>query len=56
VPEEFIELTTLCGPKSYVADRIAAFKQAGVTHLEIHPVALGEQTVASVIGTLREMV
>ncbi|HSN02644.1 MAG TPA: LLM class F420-dependent oxidoreductase, partial [Acidimicrobiales bacterium] len=39
VPDEFLELTTLCGPRSYVAERVAAFREAGVTHLQVHPLA-----------------
>jgi len=35
VPDELLELTTLCGPESYVAERIAAFAEAGVTHLQV---------------------
>ncbi|WP_217552478.1 LLM class F420-dependent oxidoreductase [Streptomyces sp. GbtcB6] len=38
VPDEFCELITLCGPEGYVRDRIAAFREAGVTMLEIAPV------------------
>ncbi|MFD4502888.1 LLM class F420-dependent oxidoreductase [Streptomyces sp. NPDC058457] len=38
VPDEFCELITLCGPEGYVRDRIAAFRAAGVTMLEIAPV------------------
>jgi F420-dependent oxidoreductase-like protein len=55
VPEEFLELTTLCGPLSYVKERVAAFKAAGVTHLQVHPVPLGEQTNASLIEAVKEM-
>ena len=55
VPDEFLELTTLCGPKSYVAERIAAFKEAGVTHLQVHPLPQLGQTSASLIGDVKEM-
>jgi hypothetical protein len=55
VPAEFCELTTLCGPKSYVAERVAAFKEAGVTHLDIHPLPQGDQTNADLIGMVKEM-
>jgi hypothetical protein len=48
-------LTTLCGPKSYVAERVAAFKEAGVTHLQVHPIPLGDQTLASLIGDVKAM-
>jgi F420-dependent oxidoreductase-like protein len=43
VPEEFLELTNLCGPSGYVKERVAAFAEAGVTHLQASLVeALGE--------------
>jgi len=44
IPDEFLELTTLCGPASYVKERVAAFREAGVTHLQVHPIPLGGQT------------
>ncbi len=56
VPAEFLELTTLCGPRGYVADRIAAFKAAGVTHLQVHPIALEGQTNASLIEMVSELI
>lgn len=56
VPDEFLELTTLCGPRGYVAERIAAFAAAGVTHLQVHPIPLAGQTNASLIETVRELV
>jgi F420-dependent oxidoreductase-like protein len=55
VPYEFLELTTLCGPKSYVEERVEAFKAAGVTHLQVHPIPQGDQSAASLIETVREM-
>ena len=56
VPDEFLELTTLIGPKSYVAERVAAFKAAGVTHLDVHPLPQAGQTNADLIGMVKEMV
>jgi F420-dependent oxidoreductase-like protein len=38
VPAEFLELTSLVGPASYVKERIAAYKEAGVTVLNVMPV------------------
>ena len=55
VPSEFLELTTLCGPKSYVQDRVEAFRAAGVTHLQVHPIPLEGQSAASLIATVKEM-
>jgi hypothetical protein len=50
-----LELTTLCGPASYVAERVAAFREAGVTHLQVHPIPLGDQSSASLIADVKEM-
>jgi F420-dependent oxidoreductase-like protein len=38
VPAEFLELTSLVGPAGYVKERIAAYKEAGVTVLNVLPV------------------
>jgi F420-dependent oxidoreductase-like protein len=38
VPEELCELTSLCGPESYVRERVEAFRAAGVDMLNITPV------------------
>ncbi|CAM8646391.1 COG2141 Coenzyme F420-dependent N5,N10-methylene tetrahydromethanopterin reductase and related flavin-dependent oxidoreductases [Acidimicrobiia bacterium] len=38
VPKEFLELTNLCGPEGFVRDRLEAFKEAGVSVLNIIPV------------------
>ncbi|MBB6119261.1 LLM class F420-dependent oxidoreductase [Nocardiopsis algeriensis] len=37
VPEEFVELTNLVGPESYVRERVEAFRAAGVTQLNVVP-------------------
>jgi F420-dependent oxidoreductase-like protein len=55
IPDAFLELTTLCGPASYVAERVAAFKEAGVTHLQVHPIPLGDQSAASLIDAVKAM-
>lgn len=38
VPAELLELTSLVGPESYIKERLAAFREAGVTMLNITPV------------------
>jgi F420-dependent oxidoreductase-like protein len=55
VPEELLRLTTLCGPASYVEERIAAYREAGVTHLQVHPVPIGDQTKPQLIEQVRAM-
>lgn len=39
VPTEWLEAGNLVGPASYVRERIAAFREAGVTNLQISPVS-----------------
>lgn len=39
VPTEWLEAANLVGPASYVRERIAAFREAGVTDLNITPVS-----------------
>jgi hypothetical protein len=39
VPAELAERTSLIGPESYVAERIAAYREAGVTTLNVTPLA-----------------
>ncbi|HEV8066060.1 MAG TPA: LLM class F420-dependent oxidoreductase [Acidimicrobiales bacterium] len=39
VPAELLELTNLVGPESYLQDRLAVYKQAGVTVLNVTPVS-----------------
>ncbi|MCU1362622.1 MAG: Phthiodiolone/phenolphthiodiolone dimycocerosates ketoreductase [Acidimicrobiaceae bacterium] len=56
VPDEFLELTTLCGPASYVKERVGAFEAAGVTHLQVIPVPQGDQSASSLIEVVKEMV
>ncbi|MFD7198241.1 LLM class F420-dependent oxidoreductase [Streptomyces sp. NPDC059893] len=38
VPDELCELMSLCGPESYVRERVEAFRAAGVTMLNVIPV------------------
>jgi F420-dependent oxidoreductase-like protein len=38
VPEALLEATSLCGPEGYIKERLAAFAQAGVTHLNVTPI------------------
>ena len=53
VPDELLELTSLCGPEGYVKERVAAFKQAGVTHLQVTPIPTGDQRPADLIGAVK---
>lgn len=53
VPADMLRATNLVGPKSYVKERLAAFKEAGVTILSVNPV--GPDAVKT-IETLRELI
>jgi len=55
VPDELLEATSLCGPESYVAERIAAFAEAGATHLQVIPVPIGDQQPVELIATVKEL-
>ncbi|HTB09454.1 MAG TPA: LLM class F420-dependent oxidoreductase [Acidimicrobiales bacterium] len=55
VPDEFLELTTLCGPESYVKERVEAFREAGVTHLQVQPIPVGDQSATSLIEAIKAM-
>ena len=50
---EWMEAANLVGPASYVQERIAAFREAGVTHLSVVPAT--EDPVAT-IAQLKEWV
>jgi F420-dependent oxidoreductase-like protein len=54
VPAEFLEAISLVGPEGYVKERIAAFGEADVTHLNIIPIATGDRSQADVVSTLKE--
>ncbi|HEX8804409.1 MAG TPA: LLM class F420-dependent oxidoreductase [Acidimicrobiales bacterium] len=47
VPEALLEATTLCGPEGYVRDRLAAYKEAGVTSLNVTPIAADVPTLVT---------
>jgi F420-dependent oxidoreductase-like protein len=53
VPTELLEMCNLVGPESYVRERIAAFEEAGVTSLQITPVA---DDPAALVSQLKEWV
>ncbi|MFL5823962.1 MAG: LLM class flavin-dependent oxidoreductase, partial [Solirubrobacteraceae bacterium] len=50
IPDELIDMVSLCGPKDVVRDRLAAFRDAGVGTLMITPMAF---TVEDRIEQLR---
>ena len=56
VPDELLEAMTICGPESYVAERIAAFKEAGVSHLQVTTLTTGDQRPTDVMEKLKALV
>lgn len=56
VPEELLRLSNLCGPCSWVSERIAAFREAGVTHLQVAPVAAGGRSELDQLDAVRQLV
>ena len=55
VPGEMLQLTSLIGPVGYVAERVEALREAGVTHVQVDPIPTRAQTAAGLIGQLKEM-
>ncbi len=55
VPDALLEATSLCGPEAYVAERIAAYGAAGVTHLQVTPIPVGDQRPVDLIAKVKEL-
>jgi F420-dependent oxidoreductase-like protein len=53
VPLEWLEAGNLVGPESYVKERIAAFREAGVTNLQVTPAS---EDPAATIAQVKEWV
>ncbi len=56
VPDDLLALTSLVGPASWVAERVAAMREAGVTNLQVTPIPRGDQTAPGLIEALRAMI
>jgi len=55
VPTEWLEAANFVGPTSYIKERVAAFEEAGVTSLNVTPVA-ADGNAAGVLAQLKEIV
>ncbi|MEV7889779.1 LLM class F420-dependent oxidoreductase [Streptomyces sp. NPDC002817] len=55
VPAELLRATSLIGPASYVAERLEAFRDAGVTTLQVRPLAHSVAQRLSDVESLRAM-
>jgi hypothetical protein len=51
VPDDLLEMCNLVGPASYVQERIAAFRESGVTHLNVVPAT---EDPAATVAQLKE--
>ncbi|MDN5857990.1 MAG: LLM class F420-dependent oxidoreductase [Pseudonocardia sp.] len=53
LPADFIDRVTLIGPEGHVKERIAALREAGVTHLHVNPIATDQ---AKLMGRAKEWI
>ena len=56
VPDELVRDTSLIGTRGFVKERLAAFREAGVTALNVVPIAATPADRIKLIETLRELV
>jgi F420-dependent oxidoreductase-like protein len=56
VPAELVERTSLIGPAGYVRDRVAAYREAGVTILNVTPLAPTHEARVRLIEQIRSLV
>ena len=55
VPAELIERISLIGPEGYVAERLAAYREAGVTTLNVTPLAATHEARVRLIERVRAL-
>ena len=55
VPAELVEKISLIGPEGYVAERLAAFREAGVTTLNVTPLAPTHEARVRLIERIRAL-
>ena len=55
VPASLLEGTSLIGPRSYVAERVAAFRESGVTTLNVAPMAGTHAERVRLIEQIRDL-
>lgn len=55
VPDDLVRAISLIGPKSYVAERVAAFKESGVTTLNVMPMAPDAASRVRLMEQFREI-
>jgi F420-dependent oxidoreductase-like protein len=55
VPAELLELTSLIGPDGYVRDRLAAYRESGVTTLNVTPLAPTHRARVGLVERIRAL-
>jgi F420-dependent oxidoreductase-like protein len=55
IPQELLEHVSLIGPKSYVAERVAAMKESGVTTLNVAPMGSTHAERIALIEQIRDL-
>ena len=55
VPADLVERTSLIGPESYVRERLAAYREAGVTTLNVTPLAPTHEARVRLIEQVRDL-
>jgi F420-dependent oxidoreductase-like protein len=55
VPEELVRAVSLVGPESHVAERVAAFREAGVTTLMLQPLHDTPESRLCTVETMRRL-
>jgi F420-dependent oxidoreductase-like protein len=55
IPQELLEHVSLIGPKSFVAERVAAMRESGVTTLNVAPLASTHSERVALIEQIKEM-
>jgi hypothetical protein len=55
LPEELVRAVSLIGPESYVADRVAALREAGVTTLSLQPLDGSREGRLRTVETMKRL-
>ncbi len=55
IPQDLLEHVSLIGPKSYVAERVAAMKESGVTTLNVAPMGSTHAEKIALIEQIKDL-
>jgi alkanesulfonate monooxygenase SsuD/methylene tetrahydromethanopterin reductase-like flavin-dependent oxidoreductase (luciferase family) len=55
VPDELVRAASLIGPESYVAERVAALREAGVTTLMLQPLDGSPEARLRTVETMKRL-